>query len=58
MLLLTPTIAGYYLGLVAGRTAVGLFLVLAGVLITCYIAAFGFLLGAGIAVRAQHGRPL
>jgi uncharacterized BrkB/YihY/UPF0761 family membrane protein len=58
VLLLTPTIAGYYLGLVAGRTAVELFLVLAGVLITCYIAAFGLLLGAGIAVRAQRGRPL
>jgi uncharacterized BrkB/YihY/UPF0761 family membrane protein len=58
VLLLTPTIAGYYLGLVAGRTAVELFLVLAGVLITCYIAAFGLLLGAGVAVRAQRGRPL
>lgn len=58
VLLLTPTAAGYYLGLIAGRTAVELFLVLAGVLITCYLAAFGLLLGAGIAVRAQRGRPL
>jgi uncharacterized BrkB/YihY/UPF0761 family membrane protein len=58
VLLLTPTIAGYYLGVVAGRTAVELFLVLAGVLITCYIASFGLLLGTGIAVRAQRGRPL
>jgi uncharacterized BrkB/YihY/UPF0761 family membrane protein len=44
---ITPTAAGYYLRLVAGRTPVELFLALAGVLITCYLAAFGLLLGAG-----------
>jgi uncharacterized membrane protein len=37
---ITPTAAGYYLRLVAGRTPVELFLVLAGVLFTCYLAAF------------------
>jgi uncharacterized BrkB/YihY/UPF0761 family membrane protein len=50
---ITPTAAGYYLRLVAGRTPVELFLVLAGVLFTCYLAAFGLLLGASVAVRVQ-----
>jgi hypothetical protein len=50
---ITPTAAGYYLRLVAGRTPVELFLMLAGVLITCYLAAFGLLLGAGVAARVQ-----
>jgi uncharacterized BrkB/YihY/UPF0761 family membrane protein len=54
----TPTAAGYYLRLVAGNTPVELFLMLAGVLITCYIAAFGLLLGAGISARVQLGRRL
>ena len=31
---------------------------LAGVLFTCYLAAFGLLLGAGVAARAQLGRQL
>jgi hypothetical protein len=44
---ITPTAAGCHLRLVAGRTRVELFLVLAGVLITCYLAAFGLLLGPG-----------
>ena len=45
---ITPTAAGYYLRLVAGRTPVELFLMLAGVLFTCYLAAFGLLLGTGV----------
>ena len=53
----TPA-AGYYLSLVAGRTPVEVFLVLAGVLITCYLAAFGLLLGAGVAARVQLGEQL
>ncbi len=55
---ITPSAAGYYLRLVAGRTPVELFLMLAGVLITCYLAAFGLLLGAGVAARAQLGQRL
>ena len=55
---ITPTAAGYYLRLVAGRTPVELFLMLAGVLITCYLAAFGLLLGAGVAARVQLGHQL
>ena len=55
---ITPTAAGYYLRLVAGRTPVEVFLVLAGVLITCYLAAFGLLLGAGVAARVQLGQQL
>ena len=55
---ITPTAAGYYLRIVAGRTPVEVFLVLAGVLITCYLAAFGLLLGAGVAARAQLGQQL
>lgn len=54
----TPTAAGYYLRLVAGNTPVELFLMLAGVLITCYLAAFGLLLGAGIGARVQLGHRL
>lgn len=58
VLLVTPTAAGYYLRYVAAKTPVGLFLMLTGVLITCYIAAFGLLLGAGVAARIQLGHPL
>ncbi|HUO72218.1 MAG TPA: YhjD/YihY/BrkB family envelope integrity protein [Solirubrobacteraceae bacterium] len=54
----TPTAAGYYLRFVAGRTPVELFLMLTGVLVTCYLAALGLLLGVGIAARVQLGRPL
>jgi uncharacterized BrkB/YihY/UPF0761 family membrane protein len=54
----TPTIAGYYLRFVAGRTPVEVFLALAGVLFTCYLAAFGLLLGAGVTARVQLGEPL
>jgi membrane protein len=54
----TPTVAGYYLGYVAGNTPVELFLMLAGVLITCYLASFGLLRGAGVTARIQLGRRL
>ena len=54
----TPTAAGYYLRFVAGHTPVELFLMLAGVLITCYLAALGLLLGAGVTARLQLGRRL
>ena len=55
---LTPTLAGHYLQLVAGRTPVELFLMLAGVLFTCYLVALGLLLGTGVTARVQLGRPL
>lgn len=54
----TPTAAGYYLRFVAGHTPVRLFLMLAGVLVTCYLAAFGLLLGAGVTARVQLGHRL
>ncbi len=54
----TPTAAGYYLRLVAGQTPVQLFLMLAGVLVTCYLAAFGLLVGAGVTARVQLGHRL
>ena len=57
-LLVTPTAVGYYLRIAANRTPVGVFLVLAGILFTCYIVALGLLLGAGVSARAQLGRPL
>jgi uncharacterized BrkB/YihY/UPF0761 family membrane protein len=55
---LTPTLAGYYLRFVAGKTPVELFLMLTGVLVTCYVAAFGLLLGTGVAARVQLGERL
>lgn len=58
VLQVTPVAAGYYLRIVAGHTPVKLFLMLAGVLITCYLASFGLLLGAGVTARVQLGRPL
>ena len=58
ILLVTPTAVGYYLPLVASRTPVGVFLVLAGVLFTCYVVALGLLLGAGVSVRVQLRHPL
>jgi uncharacterized BrkB/YihY/UPF0761 family membrane protein len=54
----TPTAAGYYLRYVAGATPVALFLMFTGVLITCYLAALGLLLGAGVTARVQLGRRL
>jgi uncharacterized BrkB/YihY/UPF0761 family membrane protein len=56
VLLVTPSLAGYYFTFVSGRTAVELFLVLAGVLFTCYVAAFGLLIGTGVSARAQRRR--
>jgi membrane protein len=50
---LTPTVAAYYLRWIAGTTPVQVFLVLAGVLFTCYIAAIALMVGAAVAVR--HG---
>jgi uncharacterized BrkB/YihY/UPF0761 family membrane protein len=58
MLLITPTVAGYYLRFVAGNTPVELFLMLAGVLFTCYLAALALLLGAGVTVRSEIGKSL
>lgn len=57
-LLVTPTLAGYYLQLFSGRAPVALFLMLAGVFITCYLAALGLLLGAGVTARVELGRRL
>jgi uncharacterized BrkB/YihY/UPF0761 family membrane protein len=58
LLQLTPTAAGYYLRYVAGSTPVELFLMLSGVLITCYLAALALLIGAGVTMRLQLGRSL
>jgi len=58
ILMVTPTAAGYYLRFVAGHTPVKLFLMLAGVLFTCYLAAIGLLLGAGVTARIHAGRRL
>jgi uncharacterized BrkB/YihY/UPF0761 family membrane protein len=58
ILLITPTVAGYYTRWVANNTPVKVFLVLAGVLFTCYIVAFGLLLGAGVVARVQLGHRL
>jgi hypothetical protein len=58
ILLITPTVAGYYTSWVANNTPVKVFLVLAGVLITCYTVAFGLLLGTGVVARLQLGHGL
>ncbi len=58
LLQVTPTAAGYYLRFVAGNTPVELFLMLAGVLITCYLAALALLIGAGVTMRLQLGPSL
>ena len=58
ILQVTPTAAGYYMRYISGNTPVKLFLILAGVLITCYIIAAGLLLGAGVMARVQLGRRL
>jgi len=58
ILLVTPTLAGYYTRWIANNTPVKIFLVLAGVLITCYVVAFGLLLGSGVAARRQLGHRL
>lgn len=48
---LVPRVGGLYLQAVAGRTPVQVFLVLAGVLVVCNLAALSLLIGAAIAVR-------
>lgn len=53
LLQLTPTATGYYLRYVAGSTPVELFLMLTGVLITCYLASMALLLGAAVTIRLQ-----
>jgi uncharacterized BrkB/YihY/UPF0761 family membrane protein len=58
ILLITPTLAGYYTRWVADNLPAKVFLVLAGVLITCYVVAFGLLLGSGVAARVQLGHRL
>jgi membrane protein len=58
ILQVTPTAAGYYMRWVAGNTPVKAFLILAGVLITCYVVAMGLLLGAGVMARVQLGHRL
>jgi uncharacterized BrkB/YihY/UPF0761 family membrane protein len=58
ILLITPTVAGYYTSWVANNTPVKVFLVAAGVLITCYTVAFGLLLGTGVVARVQLGHRL
>jgi len=58
ILMVTPTLAGYYTHWVAHNTPERLFLVLAGVLITCYIVAFGVLLGTGVAARLELGHRI
>jgi len=58
LLQLVPTAAGYYLRYVAGDTPVELFLMLSGVLVTCYLAALALLIGAGVTMRLQLGRSL
>jgi len=58
LLQLTPVAAGYYLRYVAGSSPVELFLVLSGVLITCYLAALALLIGAGVTMRVQVGHSL
>jgi membrane protein len=50
---LTPLLAGYYARAVAGRTPVQVFLVLAGLLFTCYLIAQGLLIGAGLAAGRE-----
>lgn len=54
LLQLTPTATGYYLRYVAGSTPVELFLMLTGVLITCYLASMALLLGAAVTIRLQQ----
>jgi uncharacterized BrkB/YihY/UPF0761 family membrane protein len=56
LLQLTPTATGYYLRYVAGSTPVELFLMLTGVLITCYLASIALLLGAAVTIRSQRAR--
>jgi uncharacterized BrkB/YihY/UPF0761 family membrane protein len=58
ILLVTPTLTGYYLNVFSGRAPVALFLMLVGIFITCYLAAFGLLMGAGVTARLEVGHRL
>jgi membrane protein len=58
ILQVTPTAAGYYMRWVTGNTPVKAFLILTGVLITCYVVAAGLLLGAAVMARVQLGHRL
>jgi YihY family inner membrane protein len=58
VLIATPTAVRYYLEAVAQRSALGVFLVLIGVLFTCWGAAFGLIVGAGVTARIALGHPL
>jgi len=58
VLLLTPTVVRYYMTEVAGSSAIGVFLVLIGVLVTCYAAALALIVGAGFTARVALGRTL
>ena len=58
ILLITPTLAGYYTRWVANNTPVKVFLILAGVLITCYLVASGLLLGTAVVARVRLGHRL
>lgn len=58
ILQITPTAAGYYMRWVSGNAPVKTFLILAGVLITCWIVSMGLLLGAGVMARVQLGHRL
>jgi uncharacterized BrkB/YihY/UPF0761 family membrane protein len=53
---LTPLVAGYYARAVAGRTPAQVFLVLAGLLFTCYLVAQGLLIGAGLAAGREKSQ--
>ncbi len=53
-LLAVPSLVGFYLAAVAGTTPVRIFLVLAGVLFTCYLTAIALLVGAALAVRGEE----
>jgi uncharacterized BrkB/YihY/UPF0761 family membrane protein len=57
VLLAVPSLVGFYLAAVAGTTPVRIFLVLAGVLFTCYLTAIALLVGAALAVRGEQ-RPV
>ncbi len=54
---LIPNAVAYYLVWVAGTTPVHVFLVRAGVLFICYLAALALLLGAAIATRLALRAP-